>query len=683
MSAQKITELLHNHAMIDYNLISDSLSDILCEMCQLINDQGIEIDILKKEIPKFAIKAEIDEKMKIEKETITSVQTGMTNVSEATKQKFDTIAQTIQLNVNKINSQFVEMKKQIDTDIDDKYKELQGEFYIANQQIKDLTASMQKHKTMIDENAKTIGNIQEFLNKGQDQTLETLSAKITTLSEKVERIDSTHHADKKTNDAYIESIKNDLEKFKEVSSSEFKFLEGDLKELRRLVVDAPSIDLDGVTDTEALIRAIQRDSRRIDGFNETINGIRDENNEMRSLFTELTNGFQKLQLNVMDFVTEHNRAKKDIIALTQDNSEQCRTLNKNFGTCFSNIQNVLDTTLNGMNLVSNTFVQIFSFLGKITTRPLPMFTAFDDSLLEFQRLSDSINAQNERFDEINKNEEKKTPRIVPNNTFKVPMVTIAQVPEAMASKQSALHKLEFNISTKPASSNSENTPANNENQFSETNSVTSRNSSSRSNHSRIANNRIMNTGVDLELRQNVKDLQSKVDESLATVTHLKDTVEAKIERKTDTVAMERMMDKIRVMISKLRDQVNTQNKTIMTCVQRNEAETLIQQVLNTMNTGGETAAGANHFECLMCGRPKSSLTGNLPRLSNVSQSSQNPYEVLYGKSFESSTQSGAFPSTSQSERRNAFATSQSDRPRFTAQSNNVASRMKTPLLRKI
>ena len=76
-------------------------------------------------------------------------------------------------------------------------------------------------------------------------------------------------------------------------------------------------------------------------------------------------------------------------------------------------------------------------------------------------------------------------------------------------------------------------------------------------------------------------MKSKIDESLETVNHLRDTIELKIENKLDSVQMERMMEKIRGIILKLRDQLNSQNKSLSNCVQRNEAESLIRHVINT------------------------------------------------------------------------------------------------------
>lgn len=609
MSVNKITELLKNHSIIDYNLISDSLSSILSEMCQIITDQSNELDSIKKQLPNFAIKAEMEQKLKLQNDLITNNQTGLNNLCQITQQKLETVAQTIQLNAENADKQISDIKDQIDSETSQKIKEIQGDFYLTNQQIKEFQNSINNQKTEIEENKNGLKEVNDFLNKAQDQSIEVVSAKLEQLIEKVSQLEEENKNDRDSLHTNIDEIKVNVEKINNESKTEFELIEKDLRNVRSIVVDTPAIDFEGTVDTEVVVRAIQRDSRRIDSFNETINSIRQENNLIKHFFAEMAQCLQMFQLNMLDFVAEHNKTKKEILLLNDDNTKRCKALKNNFFTCSANIQNVLEATMNGMNLVSSTFSQVFSFLGKITPRPLPLFKDFDDTLIEFQKLCDSITTQNEKNEELNKQEENKSPRSVPDELFKISPVQLPDVSQLLNQKFSAISRFDKHDKK-------------------EENSV-----------------KLIGSGVDIELRQDVNNMKSKVDESYETVTHLRDTIESKIESKVDAISMERMMEKMRAMITKLRDQINAQNKLLTTYVPRSEAESLIQHILNSKF---ETAAGANHLECLLCGRSKSAVSssipgstccgGNLPRLSSSIASpanSNNPYELIYGKAYGS------------------------------------------------
>ena len=105
MSVNRITELLQNHSMIDFNLISDSLSTILKEMCQIITDQSQELESIKKQLPTFAIKEEIDKKIKLQSDATTNLQSGLNNLCQITQQKLEAVVQTNQVKTDNSNKQ--------------------------------------------------------------------------------------------------------------------------------------------------------------------------------------------------------------------------------------------------------------------------------------------------------------------------------------------------------------------------------------------------------------------------------------------------------------------------------------------------------------------------------------------------------------------------------------------------
>ena len=596
MSENRISELLQNKNIIDIDLISDSLSGILKEMIQMLIDQGKEIDFLKNEVPKFANKEELTEKIKADSEDLQKIKENLNNLNEENTKLCDSLSQKIQSNQESFNTQLDEIQKKFNSDSQQKYEELQEELKNANEQIKELQNALKEQKQNIDDNKQNVDRINEVLKKGEDETVVTIAQKLTALTEKVDKMENEYQNDQKSNVTNIDEIKNNFETHKDESNSEIQSLAKDLEELKRVVYEAPSIDVGEVTGSEALIREIQRDSRRIDGINETSNHLKEDTSEIADLVREIVDAFKDLQKNIIDFVASHNQNKKEIVQLTQDNAEQIQNLRRSCGACFNNIQSVLESASNSLNVTSDAFAQMHSILSKITDEPLPKLTNFDTIIVELQHLNDSVSAQNDNFENQSRIEDNKTPRKLPVETYVFPVIEL----RTLNQKKKRKYDEEKYIKKDDEEESS-------------------------------------NNFADLELRQSVKEMQYKIDDSLTTVTHLRDTIDSKIDKKTDTAATEKMIDKLKGMISKLKEQVLTQNRNLMNCVQRNEAETIIHNILHSMNIFGETAAGSNHIECLACGRPRSTLAPTT--LIPVIPKNQDPHELIYGKPKASISQS--------------------------------------------
>jgi hypothetical protein len=217
-------------------------------------------------------------------------------------------------------------------------------------------------------------------------------------------------------------------------------------------------------------------------------------------------------------------------------------------------QGHIDATMTGMNLISNTFLQIFSFLGKITTRPLPIFGSFDDSLLEFQRLSDAASAQNEKYDDEQKTRGASPPRDIDlNPAFELPFVEI--VPAT------------FSV-PKPSSQ----ATAGPTGEF--------------------------QSCVDSEIRQTLVALELKLNRSVSNFSEFKDLLEQKLGQKADFVTVERIMEKVRGTLQQLREKQRQVQNAMVFCIQRDEAEALVQHILTHTNAAGDTAAGSRNIECV-------------------------------------------------------------------------------------
>jgi hypothetical protein len=388
-------------------------------------------------------------------------------------------------------------------------------------------------------------------------------------------------------DAAIQQLKEDEMADKEYSRREFRELRVDLKELRHMIVDAPTIECEnGIADTEAIVRAIQRDGRRLDNFNEIIMTVRDEHNSMRALFGSLNAAVERIQLNIVDFVNDSNRTKTELINFSKETRQSTKETSRKVMKCSADVGFVIDATITGMNLISNTFLQIFSFLSKITTRPLPIFGSFDDSLLEFQRLSDATSAQNEKYDDEQKTRDLSPPRDLDlDPTFQLPSVEIG--PAGFSAPRAPIQATERTTGE-------------------------------------------FLSCVDAEMRQTLVALESKLDRSLSELSEFQGALEQRLSQKADFVTVERIMEKVRGTLQQLREKQRQVQNALVFCIQRDEAEALVHHILTHTSAAGETAASSRNLECLLCGRARSAVSGNrLPMLSTTPTA----HSVIYGRQF--------------------------------------------------
>jgi hypothetical protein len=138
------------------------------------------------------------------------------------------------------------------------------------------------------------------------------------------------------------------------------------------------------------------------------------------------------------------------------------------------------------------------------------------------------------------------------------------------------------------------------------------------------------------VRDTIAALQEKVERWYADAA----AYQKMLERKADVVAVDRIMEKIRITLQKLRDKQRHVANSLVFCIQRDEAEPLIKHILMSSSAQGETAAGRSHVECLLCGRTRSQVTvAQLPNLN----SSLTAHELLYGRTRASSSQKPTRP----------------------------------------
>jgi len=264
---------------------------------------------------------------------------------------------------------------------------------VLSQQVKELSAANSSSKKALTGLRDDITGLKSVVNQGKDQSTEVVGQRVSAVEQSLTKLT----AEIKERDLKTEAATHQHGRHSEAFEREFRGelhgVQVELQEVRRLIADAPSFDVDGVLNTETLIRAIQRDSRRIDNFNETFVAVKDENEIMRACMAQITECIQDLCTELESFVGEHNTVKAVLIHQVDRCFINAESVRGEVRECRRNVTDLVDVTSNSINSISSTFLQVYQFLHRITTKAIPLFQSFDDQLLEFQRLSDKVQGE--------------------------------------------------------------------------------------------------------------------------------------------------------------------------------------------------------------------------------------------------------------------------------------------------
>jgi hypothetical protein len=583
-----IVDLLRDKAIIDYSLISDNLSGVLSELCEIITKQGAAIDTLRAELPGYVLRNDLANSAAEQTGVIAQLKQDLEAAVKSHQSEMATFRESLKKSEELLTRKLTELNEANVRTQKLKFKEFQSEMFVLSQQIKDAKTETVENANLIRPLTQRLTAVEDFVEQTRKSSLDVVAGKVQNLEREVAGFQAVESDHKKELDAAILQLQKQNREAEERTQEDIREMGAEVARMKQTIFDSPGVECtNGVADTEALVRAIQRDSRRLDNFNQIIMAIREDHTEIKSLFINLHSAVEKIQVNVMDFVKDANHTKAEVLTLCGETRTASAELRCKVVKCSSDIREVNDATMAGMNLIANTFLQVFSFLAKVTTRPLPVFASFDDALLELQRLSDGISSQNEKYDDEQRQREKSpVQELTLDPEWALPLVELQGHQLHQSRQEIALLMQAANDAAAPVS---------------------------------------LSAGANLEVRQVIQDLEAKFQ---ATVQEFKDFQEGyggRINGKADFVLVERLTEKMKRMFTKVRDEQHEIDRRLFACVQRSEAESLIQHILLTTNAAGETAAGTARVECLLCGRGRSAVASSvLPALTGQA------HDAVYG-----------------------------------------------------
>lgn len=572
--------------------MSEHLNAILSEISSIIVEQSHQIEFLKGELGKRPLYSEIHV---IKNDLETKLSEKCRNMIDNDKKAHDEIS-NINNKLDKVSEDLLKKIEDntslIDEEIKNRTKDIAGDVFIANQQIREINVKLLSTNNSIQKSNGEIFRIQKLLDTEKDKSVDLLVMRLESVESKVQTIVQNQAQYQTDVSNSYEELKEFAHGLKKEMSSEIHGIHVSLEEVKHMIVEAPTYDIEGVIDTPALIRAIQRDSRRIDAFNETIVAIKDENQTMKSFFNSIFKGIQEMQVHFHDFVEEHNHTKRELRDKTTENTFSLSVLSKDVSIISTHFHSVLDTTLSGMTSISNSIIQLFSFIAKLSSRPVPSSKQLDDIVVDLQHHHDIWNSTNQKLeDRIIKVDQERIFSHRMKSEFFIPYIQIDNPFDILFLDQPGKH-----IKAQTSSPSG--------------------------------------TSIDHEMKYQLNDLQSKVEKNAKSLEALLETVENKIEKKADTLTVERLLEKMRLSLSKIRDTANETSKIVAICVRRDELEKVIQQSIDTSKDPRDSV--------VFVSRPRTSLN-HTERSSNLPSIKGSPHSAIYGNDSVNTQRSSPQP----------------------------------------
>jgi hypothetical protein len=360
----------------------------LLELCDLVLNQRSAIGSLAKEIPQLASKTEIEERFRQQaaelaemKDLVGMLRTGidsrLSGVNSETAGLRDWVTSSIETTKTEIEGKY-----------DAQLQQFQGDYFIIAQQVKELQKVNMGNKKLFSTIREDLNRHNSLFNTLKEQNIEVVLKRVDKLEGDLHRLSENQTRFRDELDQQASLISGRSVEFEADIRNELQCLTVQVAEARRLVIDTPTFEVEGAISTEALIRAIQRDSRRIDNFNETVLAVKHENDSLRILFSECTRCLDQFQTSMAHFVEEHNAVKRSLVHQIDQSYVHGEDVRRQVRECEHNLADLVEVSAKSANTISSAFLQVYSFLTRLTSRGIPGVISFDEELLEFQRLCD-------------------------------------------------------------------------------------------------------------------------------------------------------------------------------------------------------------------------------------------------------------------------------------------------------
>jgi hypothetical protein len=606
MSVATIKQILEQGVGIDVLLGEDQLSSILRTVCDLITAHEEDIASLRIAVARTANQTEVMNMISRIDADVKTLQQDLTSECESLHQTRDSFAAETTQRFEQVTNSVTSQKEELRSDFEKRIKECQGDHFL----VSEMTKSLHRSVTEMQEGVAGMREEVIELKKSAQAQMEAEQGAIQFVRH-LELLDGEFKAyvtdareiQKETN-RKVTIFSEEAEKWRKDAVNKFQSMSEQITELRYLVIDAPSFELDGVLSSEAIVRAIQRDSRRIDHFNQLVLSVKEENDRLHDTFNDMSTLLTDFQIAIQTFVIEHNTVKAALINQV-DHSYVCsENVRQDVAFCQQSLEEISDVTMKSIGTVSGAFLQLWHILNRMSTRAVPLFESFDDELLQLHRVNEVVMAQKEH--RLSRPDLLSQALIKSNNR-----TTTIGLDLTDDLRESLIHEFSIRLFEVP---------------IHEKEDGRKRGLSQKRENGQDGDNgdrsRRMTGSMDLEVRQSLGDLHRKIEKLTQSFERMRGDVGAQIETKAETSHVERILEKVRSMVSTSREDLMKIRKKMTDFIERDDLESLVKDMVgNKVRTDGNVAAVPQPRLGISC----YSVKPIIPDLQT-----QTPHEQLFG-----------------------------------------------------
>lgn len=397
MSLLKIEGLLEQSKIVDGNIISDSLSNILQELCQLVTLQGDQIKMLMEnktnndqEMSRFITREEYNEEMSKLNNTLSNINTSQLELKTDFSANIEQQVNNLEAKINTIQNNLTEGDSKIEKDVEFQTTLLNKLFTKHEGQLKQFTNDFDSLKGDVEHFTKEIKSLKNSPVKDVLSQIASFEERLSKIPEQFDVLENNFRTSNISLVQKVNDLTNNMTKFEEQVRHE-------LIDIRRMIVDFPTFTVDGKLDTPSLINAVNRDTRRIDSFNEMISTLGNNFNGLLGKFELLETHFHNMEYSMCEFSNVVQNTTNSLSKRSDTNHAHVKQLGKELKLIYENISNFARQSADVLEHDTNVLTKIITHVEKVTNRPFPNISGYDEFYHDQNDLYNSIGKCSDDF----------------------------------------------------------------------------------------------------------------------------------------------------------------------------------------------------------------------------------------------------------------------------------------------
>ena len=529
-AALNLKNLLSQDTFINEDIFPSSFISLLSSLCDMINDQDQVINALSEKSNEFATKSDINDNINLFKSIRNEIEDNISAVKNNLQNDIDTSRAFQATRINEIEKKF----KSVDDTVHEAVNLNLESFKQSLEQVDFTSKEMKNEIASLQSSSRATSSLVTQLRSLIPQNPES---RLNHFSKKIDQVENSQRNMLKELKANNEDLKDEIKELRRDNEDMKMELHNTILELEAKAKRMPSTYegehnqpkiVNGEVDISPLIRGIYRDSKRLDGFNEVISMTRMEVEDVVNSLIELQEKIQQFNTVTHDLSLENGHLQGIMNDKTNFLHSSIASLERQIGELWTITLQISDSSNHFASNVSNTTQQVQSILSTLSNRPIPILNDLTDVMLEVHGLHDSIFEKRTQFEG-----EREQFRKLPGGgeTLKtVPDIKVRPMLRRMKPLQETL-----------------------DSSYEETNQKAEK---SMTTAGKQMNEALFQKSIE-ELKDTINEIISDNDYMAQQIEKLMKTTKENLELKVDNQTLERMLNKIHMIIGHITKRIDT------------------------------------------------------------------------------------------------------------------------------